>query len=149
MTKYYTCFAVIGKHPRKYHCTHKYLGALSKDDVTYTKAILDAYFSRAANAQPVRATFDVSEVFDDNGSDVRVVAQREDYGEFRFHDPLLEVLDMIAPDSVYPRRYHITTLDEAPSGVAHLFNRYVLIGGGRIVRSWLLCNPFDEIEGAI
>lgn len=41
---FWTCFAYEGIDPNELHCTHKYLGNLTSDQVTYVTALLDFYF---------------------------------------------------------------------------------------------------------
>lgn len=143
--KFYTAF-LYDAYSAEPHCTHKYLAALSVEDLCEVVRIVRAF--RPQNLYGPRLAFDriaewKTSVLTDDGAvreDVyRVLLPRSEKG-FEAWESVRDELKQFRPDEFAQYRPHITSLTE--TRIDKPFTHYGICSHGRVIFAWPL-----EIRG--
>lgn len=132
MIKYYTAFIFHEDNP--VHCTHKYLGQQSEDDLQGILDEIDEYFGSAQREMPF-IQFNVRKWFG-KGKNTPVLAPSSDEDWYpKLHMGLREKLDRYRPDDYGSYKPHVTT---GAKEVFEEFGYYALMSGTTVLKTWPL-----------
>lgn len=131
--KYYTAFTLkFENDPEVLHVTHKYLGEQPDHTIQEIISHINLFLAINGIVRMPAAIFDVIDYFGPS-NDTRVLRSASPQFGQRLHPGLRALLDRFKTDD-FPYTPHATTKD-LPL-IMSQFDRYVLVGGGKVIRSW-------------
>lgn len=128
---WWTCFYYKGENISKLHCTHKYFGDLTPEQVSVAKKDLGKHFKNNEYT-PFKVTFDQEEFFGVD-KDIRVLTPK-DFPETEKRLDLKKDLGKIVKDNYPDYKPHVT--DETRKSISKPFVGYALMYGDDIVKSY-------------
>lgn len=134
--KYYTAFLYKDKSPGELHCTHRYFGKLSDEEVADVTKIIDRYSTDLIWKVPIIA-FSVPDMFGNRYKTRALRAESSSSAKLALFPELRSALTRIGMPDVYSLYQPHVTCDLEK--IEEPFDRYALIGsGGVIVKEWKL-----------
>lgn len=129
--KCYTAFIFEEIDPDLLHCTHKYLGDLSDNQIAGVRQIVDQYFRYTHIPRLPQAVFSKEDFFGPN-KEVRVLKPRS-WVPNRWLLDLRNMLGNFRKDDFDSYQPHVTTLENI---IDLPFSSYALIGDKQILGEW-------------
>lgn len=132
MASFYTCFKFKEYQPAELHCTHKYLGKISDEQLSQVVAIIDSYFTKNT-VDSFAPTFNQEDWFGPN-QDLRVLK-----ADPSLHNYLLDLknqLDIFRVENHPVYNPHVTNTQFKTINLP--FYSYVLVKNGMVYKEWVL-----------
>lgn len=129
--KYWTCFYYEGFTPNQLHCTHKFFGDLSKNELESVIKIMDKHFN-STPFEKFKVTFGKEEMFGPD-KDVRVLIPVDNKNYNKFLIPLRDKLNKYRTDDYDSYKPHVTT---SMNKVDLPFKGYAFMYGEDFIRKY-------------
>lgn len=136
---YWTCLSFVGHHPKDMHCTHKFLGSLQDETLSYVLITINHFIEDLRDNkqfdEDYLLRFSRREFF---GEDEDIPVLVPDKGSTEIFDKLSLLrseLDKFRDDDFGEYSPHVTTDEEYFSGRV---GKYALMKGEKILAEWRL-----------